>query len=229
MSGWRFASAWVLAVVVSLATVGHAAPPATQQDAFAAARKLAAAGDHRAALAKYSQAFEANPKDGRILAYRALSHLALRQSAEAQQDVDRAMKLSDKEPVVLEAAGQVKIAEGKVADGRAMFEKAAEVSPKSKGAIYTDLAAALSARNDPKLAGDVESALKTAASADPPSPEALFQLGQAYANAGRQEGKQYLRKYLELSAKMPDDQRDPQKVQLAKQLIRALDVVQSLK
>jgi cytochrome c-type biogenesis protein CcmH/NrfG len=158
-----------------------------------------------------------------------LSHLALRQAPEAQQDVDHAMKLSGKEPVVLEAAGQVKIAQGEIDPGRQLFEKAAQLSPKSTGAIYTDLAAALSARNDPKLAGDVEAALKTAASADPPSPEALFQLGQAYANAGRQEGKTYLRKYIDLSAKLPADQRDPQKVQLAKQLIRALDVVQSLK
>ena len=62
-----------------------------------------------------------------------------------------------------------------------------------------------------------------------PRPEALFQLGQAYANAGLQEGKTYLKKYIDLSAKLPEDQRDPQKVQLAKQLIRALDVVQSLK
>ena len=88
---------------------------------------------------------------------------------------------------------------------------------------------ALSARNDPSLSGEIEAALKTAATADPPSPEALFQLGQSYANAGRQEGKGYLRQYLELAAKLPEDQRDPQKVQLAKQLIRALDVVQSLK
>jgi Flp pilus assembly protein TadD len=219
----------VLAVVVSFAVAASAAPPATQNDSFAQARKLAAAGNHRAALEKYSQALQADPKDGRILAYRALSHLALRQAPEAQQDVDHAMKLSGKEPVVLEAAGQVKIAQGEIDPGRQLFEKAAQLSPKSTGAIYTDLAAALSARNDPKLAGDVEAALKTAASADPPSPEALFQLGQAYANAGRQEGKTYLRKYIDLSAKLPADQRDPQKVQLAKQLIRALDVVQSLK
>lgn len=225
----RLSAGWVLAVVVSFVVTVSAAPATTQEDAFAAARKLAAAGDHRAALAKYSQAFESNPKDGRVLAYRALSHLALRQSQEAQQDVDRAMKLSDKEPVVLEAAGQVKVAQGEIDPGRKLFDKAAQLSPKSAGAIYTDLAAALSARNDPKLAGDVEMALKTAASADPPSPEALFQLGQAYANAGRQEGKTYLRKYIDVSAKLPEDQRDPQKVQLAKQLIRALDVVQSLK
>lgn len=225
----RLSAGWVLALVVSFVATVSAAPPATQEDAFAAARKLATAGDHRAALAQYSRAFESNPKDGRILAYRALSHLALRQPQEAQQDVDQAMKLSEKEPVVLEAAGQVKIAQGEIGPGRQLFEKAAQLSPKSTGAIYTDLAAALSARNDPKLAGDVEAALKTAASADPPGPEALFQLGQAYANAGRQEGKTYLRKFIDLSAKLPEDQRDPQKVQLAKQLIRALDVVQSLK
>jgi cytochrome c-type biogenesis protein CcmH/NrfG len=91
--------------------------------------------------------------------------------------------------------------------------------------MYTDLAAALSAQNDASVAGDIEAALKAAASADPPSPEALFQLGQTYANSGKQEGKTYLQKYLDVMAKLPADQRDPQKIQLAKQLIRALDAL----
>ena len=64
-----------------------------------------------------------------------------------------------------------------------------------------------------------------AAAADPPSAEALFQLGQSYANAGKQEGKTYLQKYLDVSAKLPEGQQDKQKMQVAKQLIRALDII----
>jgi tetratricopeptide (TPR) repeat protein len=236
MAPARYVSCWIVALIMLTngiqaeprADPSAATQPANKDDAFTTARKLAAKGDHPAALAKYAEALAADPKNGSILAYRALSRLALKQTREAQQDVDEALRLSDKEPVVLEAAGQLKISQNQIAQGKAMFEKAAGLSPKTAGAVYTDLAAALSARKDPSLAGDIEAALKSAAKSDPPSPEALFQLGQAYANAGRQEGRTYLQRYVDASAKLPADQRDAQKIKIAKQLIRALDVVKSI-
>jgi tetratricopeptide (TPR) repeat protein len=196
-----------------------------EEDPFTIARKLAAKGEHAAALAKYDEAIKLTPSNGSILAYRALSHLALGHTKQAEEDVEAALHLNDKDATIWESAGQVKVSLKQYGQARALFDKAAQLSPKSAGAMYTDLAASLEGQNDPALAGDIESALKSAGNADPPSPEALFQLGQAYANSGKQEGKTYLQKYLAVTAKLPGDQRDPQKVQLAKQLIRALDAL----
>ena len=125
--------------------------------------------------------------------------------------------------MALELAGQVKVAQNQSNQGRSLFDKAAALSPKTAGAMYVDLAAALAAKNDNRLTGEIESALKAATIAEPPSAEALFQLGQGYANAGKQEGKAYLQKYVDVATKLPAADQDKQKIQVAKQLIRALD------
>ena len=72
------------------------------------------------------------------------------------------------------------------------------------------------------------SALKKAAAANPPGTEALFALGQSYANAGRPEARQYLQRYLDAASALPAEKRDEQKVRLAKQLIRAIDAVKGI-
>jgi cytochrome c-type biogenesis protein CcmH/NrfG len=205
-----------------------AAAPTTNNSAdalFAAGKRLAADGDHKGAIAKYDEALALAPKNPAILAYKALSLVALGQAKQAEPIVEEALRLSDKDAQIWEVAGQVKVAQNQIDQGRSLFDKAAQLSPKTAGAIYLDLAAALAAKNDNKLAKEIESALKAAGSADPPSAEALFQLGQSYANAGKQEGKTYLQKYLEVSAKLPEAQQDKQKMQVAKQLIRALDII----
>jgi hypothetical protein len=192
---------------------------------FAAGKKLAADGDHKGAIAKYNDALALEPKQASVMAYKAISQLALGQSREAQQTVEEALRINDKDAQVWEVAGQVKAAQGQANQARSLYDKAAQISPKTAGAMYLDLAAALAARNDSGLAKEIESALKAAAGAEPPSAEALFQLGQSYANAGKQEGKQYLQRYLEVSAKLPEAEQDKQKMQVAKQLIRALDIL----
>ena len=95
--------------------------------------------------------------------------------------------------------------------------------------MYLDLAAAFAGKNDAALTGEIESALRAAAAAEPPSGEALFQLGQSYANAGKQQGKAFLRRYLDVAAKQPEAEQDRQKIQVAKQLIRALDALNQVK
>lgn len=195
------------------------------EGAFAAGKKMAAEGDHKGALARYEEALAVDPKNGAILAYKAMSLLALGQTKEAGQSADEALKLDAKDALIWEVVGQVKVAQNQINQARAVFDKAAQFSPKTAGAMYMDLAAALAAKNDNKLAGDIESALKAAASTDPPSAEALFQLGQSAANAGKQEGKAYLQKYVEIAAKLPEAEQEKQKIQVAKQLIRALDAL----
>ena len=213
----------------SVAPVAGATAEADSDTPFAAAKKLAADGDHKAALAKYGEAIALDPRNAAIPAYQAMSYLALGQTQKAQQTADHALKLNDKDALVLEVAGQIKAALNQLAQARAFFDKAAQISPKTAGAMYMDLAAALARKNDNTLAGDIDSALKAAAAADPPSGEALFQLGQSYANSGKQAGTAYLKKYVELSSKLPETEQDKQKIQVAKQLIRALDVLKQTK
>jgi tetratricopeptide (TPR) repeat protein len=217
------------AIMLKPATAPDSGGGASADALFAAGKKLATDGDHRGAIGKYGEALAVDPKNSSVMAYKAISQLALGQQREAQQTVEEALRINDKDAQAWEVAGQVKAAQGQANQARSLFDKAAQLSPKTAGAMYMDLAAALAARNDNGLAKEIESALKAAAGADPPSAEALFQLGQSYANAGKQEGKQYLQRYLEVSAKLPEAEQDKQKMQVAKQLMRALDILKQEK
>lgn len=216
-------------VRTALKLKSNAAPDASADAPFAAGKKLAMAGDHKAALVQYKEALTIDPKNSLVLAYKALSHLALGQTPEAQQASEEALKLNDKDALVWEVVGQVKVAQNQSNQARAVFDKAAALSPKTAGAMYLDLAAAFAGKNDTALTGEIESALRAAAAAEPPSGEALFQLGQSYANAGKQQGKAFLRRYLDVAANQPDAEQDKQKIQVAKQLIRALDALNQVK
>lgn len=226
-------SRWALCVgcVLTMAALLRADPPANAagpeqaKTLFEEGRKLAAANDHAGAILKYAQSLAADPARAEVHAYKAASHLAIAQPNDAQREIDAALKLDDKDFRFWEIAGQIKIGAGQAKEGQALYEKAAHLSPRDAGAIYTDLAAALASRSDPSLSAPIDAALKSAAAADPPGADALFQLGQSYANAGRQEGKTYLQKYLQVTATLPESQRDLQKIQVAKQMIRALDIL----
>jgi len=194
---------------------------------FAEAQALAKAGDHPAAVAKYDAALAKDPKAAKVLAHKAVSLTALKQFDEAEKTVNAALAIAPKDVTALETAGQIQLAQGKIDAGKALFDQAAAASPKDAGAIYLDLAASLAARRDDSLAQQVQAALEKSAAADPPHPDALFQLGQAFISAGMVEGKTYLTKYLDATAKLPEAQRNPQKIQLAKQLIRAIDAVKN--
>jgi tetratricopeptide (TPR) repeat protein len=222
--------------LVSVEMGGSAKPQAADpgkgaSDAVSAAELLAAGetlarkGQHREAVVKYDAAIGADPKLAKAHAYRALSLMAQRDLDGAEAAAGRALAIDAKDYSFVEIAGQVKVAQGRVAEGKALYEKAAGMSPGNAGAVYTDLAAVLAARKEEKLAGEIDAALKKAASANPPGAEALFALGQTYVNAGRAEGKQYLQRYIEVASKLPEGKRDETKIRLARQLIRAIDAV----
>jgi tetratricopeptide (TPR) repeat protein len=192
---------------------------------FGEGEALARKGDHAGAIAKYDAALAKDPRAAKLHAYKAVSLIATRKYDEAQRSIDAALALNDREHTYHEIAGQLKLAQSRVDEGLKLYDRAAALSPKSAGAVYTDLAAVLAAKNDPKLAPEIDRALKRAADADPPSLEALFALGQSYVNAGRAEGKTYLRRYIDLATALPPDKRDETKIRLAKQLIRALDAI----
>lgn len=215
-------------ICFAVTLVRAAEPPAgkpTVESLFAEAEAAARKGDHTEALAKYDAALAIDSKAAKVHAYKTLSLIALKQFDQAEKEINQALALNDKEYTYTEIAGQLKIARGDIPAGKSLYDKAASLSPKNAGSIYTDLAAALAQRKDDKLASDIEKALKTAAAADPPGTEALFALGQSYVNAGRPEGRKYLQRYVEVASALPDGKRDDQKIRLAKQLIRAIDAV----
>jgi tetratricopeptide (TPR) repeat protein len=214
------------------AAAGDLHPARGNEDAVAAlfseGESLARKGDHRAAIEKYDAALAKDPRAAKLHAYRAISLMASKQYDEAQGAIDSALRLNDKEHTYHEIAGQLKLAQGRVDEGMKLYDRAAAIAPRSAGSVYMDLAAVLSARNDPRLSTEIDKALKKAAGADPPSLDALFALGQSYVNAGRTEGKDYLRRYIELATALPEGKRDQTKIRLAKQLIRAIDAVKGL-
>ena len=121
--------------------------------------------------------------------------------------------------------GRLQIARGKIEDGIEQYERAVKLSAKDAGTIYADLAATLASLRDPSLDEQIEKALKSAASANPPHLDSIFELGQSYVIAGRGEGREYLQRYLDLASKLPKDQQDARQLRLAKQMIRALDLL----
>jgi tetratricopeptide (TPR) repeat protein len=211
------------------AVAGDAPRPAGRDDAvatlFSEGEALARKGDHRAAIEKYDAALAKDPNAAKLHAYRAISLMASKRYDEAQRSIESAVRLNDKEHTYHEIAGQLKIAQGRVDEGVTLYDRAASLAPRAAGNVYMDLAAVLSARNDTRLSPQIDRALKKAATADPPSLDALFTLGQSYINAGRTEGKDYLRRYVELATALPQGRRDETKIRLAKQLIRAIDAV----
>jgi tetratricopeptide (TPR) repeat protein len=190
---------------------------------------LAEAGNHSAAVEKYDAALARDAGSADAHAWKAASLIALKRLDEADGEINKALKANGDEFTYQMIAGKLQIARGNIDEGSALYERAAKLSPRDAGKIYADLAAALAGRNDEKLNGRIESALKSAAAADPPHLDALFNLGQSYVSAGKPEGKEYLKRYLDGQGKLPEDQRDKQKMQLARKMIRAMDILNQVR
>jgi len=190
---------------------------------------LAEQSNHSAALDKYNAALARDAASADAHAWKAASLIALKQLDQADTEIQKALKANSEEFTYQMIAGRLQIARGNIDDGSALYDKAAKLSPRNAGKVYADLAAALAARNDEKLNPRIEATLKSAASADPPHLDALFNLGQSYVSAGKPEGRDYLKRYLDGQGKLPEDQRDRQKMQLARKMIRAIDILNGIK
>jgi tetratricopeptide (TPR) repeat protein len=190
---------------------------------------LAEQGNHSAAIEKYDSALARDQSSADARAWKAASLIALKRLDDADAEIQTALKANGNEFTYQMIAGRLQIARGNIDEGSALYERAAKLSPRNAGKVYADLAAALAERKDEKLNARIESALKSAASADPPHLDALFNLGQSYVSAGKPEGKEYLKRYLDAEAKLPEDQRDKQKMQLARKMIRAVDILNGIK
>jgi len=190
---------------------------------------LAQQGSHSAALEKYDKALVRDPASADAHAWKAASLIALKQLDDADAEIQKALKANTDEFTYQMIAGRLQIARGNIDEGSGLYDRAAKLSPRNAGKIYADLASALADRKDEKLNPRIESALKSAASADPPHLDALFNLGQSYVSAGKPEGRDYLKRYLDAESRLPEDQRDKQKMQLARKMIRAVDILNGIK
>jgi tetratricopeptide (TPR) repeat protein len=213
-----------LAVILSMVLPAYAAGPDAARKSLAEAQALAAKGDHQAALANFEAAISIDEKLAEAHAGRAASLLSLKRVEEAEGSVKKALALKD-DAGFYAIAGRVEVAKGNVEEARKQYDRAAALSPKGAGKFYGDLAGALSARRDEKLAPEIESALKAAVAANPPDPDSLFNLGQSYVSAGREEGVKYLRRFLDEQEKLPKEKRDEQRTRVAKQMIRAMEIL----
>jgi tetratricopeptide (TPR) repeat protein len=190
---------------------------------------LADKDNHTAAVEKYDAALAKDSVSADAHAWKSASLIALKRLDEADTEIQKALKANGDEFTYQMIAGRLQIARGNIDDGSALYDRAAKLSPGNAGKVYADLAAVLATRNDEKLNGQIESALKSAASANPPHLDALFNLGQSYVSAGKPEGKDYLKRYLDGQSKLPEDQRDKQKMQLARKMIRAMDILNQVR
>ena len=214
-----------LIVICSLIVSAHAAAPAEgTRKLLDEGQALAAKGDHHGALAKFESAIAADEKLAEAHAARAGSLLSLKRVDEAEGAVKRALALKD-EAGFHAIAGRVEVAKGNIGEARKRYDHAATLAPKGAGKFYGDLAGALSARREEKLAPEIESALKAAVAANPPDLDSLFNLGQSYVSAGREEGVKYLRRFVEEQGKLPKEKRDEQRIRVAKQMIRAMEIL----
>jgi len=220
-------------VIVVLALLSLAADASfddrTVAGLIAHGQALAESSNHPAALEKYDAALSRDANSADAHAWKAASLIALKRLDEADSEIQKALKANSSEFTYQMIAGRLQIARDNIEEGTATYGRAAKSSPKNAGKIYADLAAALAAKNDEKLNPQIESALKSAASADPPHVDALFNLGQSYVSAGKPEGKDYLKRYLDAESKLPEDQRDKQKMQLARKMIRAVDILNQVR
>jgi len=190
---------------------------------------LADRDNHTAAVEKYDAALAKDSASADAHAWKAASLIALKRLDEADIEIQKALKANGNDFTYQMIAGRLQMARGNIDEGSNLYDRAAKLSPGNAGKVYADLAAALAARNDEKLNGQIESALKSAASANPPHLDALFNLGQSYVSAGKPEGKDYLKRYLVGQSKLPEAERDKQKMQLARKMIRAMDILNQVR
>jgi tetratricopeptide (TPR) repeat protein len=226
MAWYRYAM-----IVLCFVTLGAAAAfdDSTVAGLVAHGQSLAEDANHSAAIEKYDAALARDSASADAHAWKAASLIALKRLDEADGEIQKALKKNADEFTYQMIAGRLQIARGNFDEGGALYERAAKLSPHHAGKVYSDLAAALAARNDEKLNERIEAALKSAAAADPPHLDALFNLGQSYVSAGKPEGREYLKRYLDGQSKLPEDQRDKQKMQLARKMIRAVDILNQVR
>ena len=215
---------WLVPVIILLVSPLHAAESPAARKLLDEGQALAAKNDHPAALEKFQQAIAADEKLAEAHAARAASLLSLKRTDEAGAAIKTALSLKD-EPGFHAIAGRIDIAKGNIDEGRKRYEHAAAKSPRQAGQFYADLAGALAARRDDKLSPHIESALKSAIAANPPHLESMFNLGQSYVSAGRHEGANYLRRFVDEQNKLPKEKRDEQKIRIARQMIRAMEIL----
>lgn len=216
----------VFLLLTAAAYASSSPPTQPAQTDLAGAQALLQAGQPQAALNAYDAALGRDPTLADAHAGKAAALLELGKLPEAQRAIDAALRLQADRPAYHFIAARLHIAQGRFPEARSAADRAAQLAPAKAGLFYADLAAALAAAKSPAAEPLIEPALQAAAAAEPPSPWALFELGQSLIAAGKPQGADYLRRYLAQQQQLPENQRDPRRIRLARQMIRAMEILQ---
>ncbi|NLV32495.1 MAG: tetratricopeptide repeat protein [Acidobacteria bacterium] len=175
-------------------------------------------GQYEEALVEFNAALEKDPKQPGIIARTGDCYLKLDRKDEALEAYNKAIELNPQDPALYTNKGVILGQMGKMTEAQEMFKKAAELDPMAAGQNFYNLGVTM------VNAGDFENAVgafKQSIEADPSFAESYYQLGMSLSAKPDTipEAIAALKKYLELGQK-------PEQVEVAKQIISALEAAQ---
>jgi tetratricopeptide (TPR) repeat protein len=182
---------------------------------FNAGVELSEQGMYTEAIEEFKQAHELDREQPAIIARMADAYAQLGNNDEALANYQQAIELSPNDPNLYTNLGVVLSKMGKTDESQVAFKKAAEMSPGSAAKNYYNLGVTMV--NNGNMAEAVE-AFKKALEADPGYSEAYYQLGMALSGSQDTipDAIEALKKYLDIGQK-------PEQIEIAKQIIAALE------
>jgi len=181
---------------------------------FEAGRDLASKGQYPEAIAEFKKALEKFPDEPTVLANLADAQMKSGQAEEALANFDKAIAAAPDDASLWTNKGVVLGKLGKTAESQEAFKKAAALNPAAAAQNFYNLGATLVNSGQPKEAAQ---AFRQAIASDANYAEAYYQLGLCLSGdpATMSEAIRNLEKYIQIG-------KDPNNVEVAKQLIQAL-------
>lgn len=189
------------------------------QTLFDEGSKLAEAGNHTEAIAKFQQALALDPSQANILANMAESYRKLDKMDEALEAYRKAIAINPNDGTFYTNMGVVLDKMGKSTESQEAFKKAADLNPGGSAQSHFNLGATMA--NNGKTDEAIE-AFRKAVAADPNFADAYYQLGMSLSGKPEtmEEAVKVLQKYLQIG-------QNTDQIEIAKAIIQALE--QSLK
>jgi tetratricopeptide (TPR) repeat protein len=181
---------------------------------FEAGRDLSAKGQYPEAIAEFKKALEKFPEEPTVLANLADAQMKSGQSEEALANFEKALAVAPDDASLWTNKGVVLGKLGKTAESQEAFKKAAALNPAAAAQNFYNLGATLVNAGQAK---DAAAAFRQAIAADSNYSEAYYQLGLCLSGdpTTMTEAVQMLQKYIQTG-------KDPNNIEVAKQLIQAL-------
>jgi superkiller protein 3 len=181
---------------------------------FEAGRDLVTKGQYPEAIAEFKKALEKFPDEPTVLANLADAQMKSGQSEEALANFEKALAVAPDDASLWTNKGVVLGKLGKTVESQEAFKKAAALNPAAAAQNFYNLGATLVNAGQAK---DAAAAFRQAIAADPNYSEAYYQLGLCLSGdpTTMTEAVQMLQKYIQTG-------KDPNNIEVAKQLIQAL-------